>query len=103
MTSRVADSESVEQAMAAGGSTGLIVGSALCALSLLWALLVTSGAAQSLVDTIVRWHVIHPVYVIATIEPRRVVALFLLAGMTGYAFGETFAHLWNRGLRLVRP
>jgi hypothetical protein len=102
MTGRVADSESVQQAMVAG-STGLIVGSVLCALSLLWALLVASGEAQSLVDMIVRWHVIHPVYVIATIEPRRVVALFLLAGITGYAFGETFAHLWNRGLRLVRP
>ena len=78
MTSQVADSESMEQAMVAGGSTGLIVGAVLCALSLLWALMVASGAAQSLVDMIVRWHVIHPVYVIATVEPRRVVALFLL-------------------------
>jgi hypothetical protein len=68
MANQLADSESAEQAMV--GSTGLIVGSALCVLSVIWALLVVSGAAQSLVDLIVRWHVINPVYVIATIEPR---------------------------------
>ena len=71
----------------------------LAALYALWALLVASGAAQSLFDFVaVRLHV-GPVYVIEQVDPRRAAILALLAGVIGYAIGAACAGQCRRAER----
>ena len=75
---------------------GLVLGSFLGAWHLLWSILVASGWAQALVDFLFWIHFIKPVYVIDNFSPGRALLLIAITSAVGYAFGYTFAILWNR-------
>jgi hypothetical protein len=91
-----AHSRSVRQEGLAIANAGLITGSFLSGLYLLWALCVVSGLAQSLLDVISARHLIEPVYVVEQIDPSRLTVLVLLIALVGYGAGGAFAVLWNR-------
>ncbi|MGL4286505.1 MAG: hypothetical protein ACRCVA_09195 [Phreatobacter sp.] len=83
-------------------STGLALGSLLGGAHLLWALLVASGFAQSVMDFIFWLHFIRPVWVIEGFNVGKAAGLIGLTGVIGYALGAAFAFLWNR-LRRASP
>ena len=100
MTSNVAGLRSAKEPRVAVGSAGLVAGSLLGGVYVLWALLVISGGAQSLMNVISTMHVIRPVYVVEQIEPMRLAALALLSAAVGYFLGGAFAVIWNNTVRL---
>ena len=75
---------------------GLVLGSLLGGVHVLWALLVAGGVAQPLMDFIFWLHFIRPVYVIEGFDPLRAAGLVLLTAMIGYAMGSALAFLWNQ-------
>ena len=99
MTTQLPDPDPAKQATVAVGGAGLVVGSFCGGMYVLWALLVISGAAQWLMNTISVLHVIRPVYVIEEIDPLRLAGLALLSAVLGYTMGGAFAVLWNRTVR----
>jgi hypothetical protein len=99
MTDEVVGSGPARQATGAVSGVGLAVGVCAAALYALWALVVASGAAQSLFDFIaVRLHV-GPVFVIEQVDPARAAILALLAGVIGYAIGAACAGQCHRATR----
>ena len=75
---------------------GLVLGSFLGAWHLLWSILVALGWAQALIDFLFWIHFIKPVYVIESFDAGRALLLIAITSAIGYAFGYTFAILWNR-------
>ncbi len=99
MTDEVVGPDPERQATGAVSGAGLAVGLCAAALYALWALVVASGAAQSLFDFVaVRLHV-GPVYVIEQVDPRRAAILAVLAGVIGYAIGAACAGACHRAER----
>ncbi len=95
MTSQVAGSEGRREAIIGVGSCGLVLGSLVGGLHLLWAVLVASGIAQPLMDFLFWLHFIRPVYVIEGFDPLRAAGLVFVTAIVGYAIGCAFALLWN--------
>src|SRR5690349_18381953 len=95
MTTSVVEPVRAEETTVAASNVGRVFGLFQGGLYLLWALLVASGAAQSVMDFIFRLHFIHPVYVTEEIDAPRIVVAVLLSAAAGYAFGGAFALFWN--------
>ena len=74
---------------------GVVVGSALGAWHLGWALLVAFGIAQWLIDWTFRLHFIEPVWVITTFRPGLAIALIVLTSVLGFVTGWVAAGVWN--------
>lgn len=74
---------------------GVVVGSALGAWHLGWALLVAFGIAQWLIDWTFRLHFIEPVWVITAFRPRLAIALIVLTSVLGFLTGWVAAGIWN--------
>lgn len=75
--------------------TGLAVASFLAGFHFLWALLVASGWAQSVMDFIMRLHMIKPFYVIAPFDIALAGSLVAFTAISGYAIGIFYAWIWN--------
>lgn len=74
---------------------GVVVGSALGAWHLGWALLVAFGIAQWLIDWTFRLHFIEPVWVITGFRPGLAIALIVLTSVLGFVTGWVAAGIWN--------
>ncbi|MFA6521279.1 MAG: hypothetical protein WCT53_02755 [Candidatus Gracilibacteria bacterium] len=74
---------------------GLVVGSLMGGLHLLWSILVAFGAAQFLMDWILKLHFLSNPYVIADFNLGFAVGLIALTFAVGYIVGWVLALLWN--------
>jgi len=77
-------------------SLGLVFGTFLAILHLLWALLVAVGAAQPVMDFFFRLHMITPPYKIAEFNLGTAAGLVLVTAISGYVAGWVAGHIWNR-------
>ena len=74
---------------------GLVFGTFLGAWHFVWAGLVLSGIAQSLMNWIFRLHFIDPPYSILPFNIGAAITLILLTSITGYLSGWVFGAIWN--------
>jgi len=74
---------------------GLVFGTFLGTWHFVWAWLVLSGFAQSLMNWIFRLHFIEPPYTILPFNFGAAVALILVTSITGYLSGWVLGALWN--------
>lgn len=77
-------------------TTGLVLGSLLGLVHLLWALLVLFGWAQGLMDWIFSLHFITPPYMITVFGWGNALLLIIVTAVIGYVLGWVFAWLWNK-------
>ncbi len=74
---------------------GLVFGTFLGVWHFVWAWLVLSGMAQSLMNWIFRLHFIEPPYTIMPFNFGVAIALIALTSITGYLSGWLLAAIWN--------
>lgn len=74
---------------------GLVFGTFLGCWHFVWALLVLSGMAQSLLNWIFRLHFIQPPYTILPFNLGVAVALILITSVIGYLSGWVLGAIWN--------
>lgn len=74
---------------------GLLCGTFLGSWHFVWAWLVLSGMAQSLLDWIFRLHFIQPPYTILPFNLGVAVALIVITSVTGYLAGWVLGAIWN--------
>jgi hypothetical protein len=74
---------------------GLVFGTFLGAWHFVWAWLVLSGMAQSLMNWIFRLHFIEPPYTIRPFNFGMAIALIVITSITGYLSGWVLAAIWN--------
>jgi hypothetical protein len=78
-------------------TVGLVVGSFLGTVHLVWSILVALGWAEPLMTFIFRLHFIEPPYhQIAPFHIGSAILLIVIASLVGYGAGSLFAALWNR-------
>ncbi len=76
--------------------TGLVLGSLVGVIHLVWSILVAIGLAQSLVDFIFKLHMVRPIIVVDTFSIGLAVALIIVTAIIGYIVGYIFALIWNK-------
>jgi len=74
---------------------GLVFGTFLGIWHFVWAGLVLSGMAQSLMNWIFRLHFIEPPYTVLPFNLGLAVALILVTSITGYLSGWILGAIWN--------
>ena len=74
---------------------GLVFGTFLGTWHFVWAWLVLSGMAQSLMNWIFRLHFIEPPYTILPFNFGVAVTLILVTSTTGYLSGWVLGAIWN--------
>lgn len=74
---------------------GLVFGAFLGTWHFVWAGLVLSGIAQSLMNWIFRLHFIEPPYTILPFNFGVALMLILVTSITGYLSGWVFGAIWN--------
>lgn len=74
---------------------GLVIGSAFGLWHFVWAILVASGFAQSLMDWIFKLHFIQPLYVVTPFKPLLALTLIVVTSVLGYLSGWIAAAIWN--------
>jgi len=74
---------------------GLLLGTFFGCWHFVWALLVLSGMAQSLLIWIFRLHFIQPPYTILPFNLGVAVALILITSVIGYLSGWVLGAIWN--------
>jgi hypothetical protein len=75
---------------------GLVVGAVIALWHIFWAALVLVGFAQPLIDFVFWAHMIQPVYVVKTFDPKAAITLIAITFIIGYAFGFAGGVIWNR-------
>lgn len=75
---------------------GLVVGALLGGWHILWALLVLTGLAQSLLDFIFWAHMIQSIYIVKAFDISAALTLVVITFVMGYAFGFVGAIFWNK-------
>ena len=75
--------------------TGLALGVSLGLYHLFWAILVSSGLAQLVVDFILKIHFIELPLTIAPFDPGLAALLVLMTTLVGGLTGAIFAGVWN--------
>ena len=76
--------------------TGLVLGLVLGLWHLCWAALVAAGAAQPVIDFILRLHFMEPFIRIQSFEVTTAVMLVAVTAAIGFVFGAVAALVWNR-------
>ena len=76
-------------------TTGLALGGLLGFIHLLWALLVFTGFAQTLMDFVFSMHMLTPVLTVGPFSIVRAVGLIIMTFVVGYVLGWLFAKAWN--------
>jgi hypothetical protein len=74
---------------------GLLLGTLLLVSHLVWATLVASGWAQTVMDFVFRIHFIKPAYAIASFDAVTALLLIAITASVGYVTGFVLAALWN--------
>lgn len=75
---------------------GLVLGASLGVFHLIWALLVASGTAQSMMDFVFKLHMINPPYTIASFSFGLALTLIIVTAVIGYIAGLIIGYLWNK-------
>lgn len=75
---------------------GLVLGSLVGGLHVLWAILAALGWAQPVVDFIFRIHFMKPVFVVDAFSFGTALILIAVTASIGYAVGCIFGVLWNK-------
>ena len=75
--------------------TGFVFALLLGGWHTLWAALVASGCAQSVLNFVFWLHFIKPIYVIADFKLSVALALIAITGAIGYVIGLIAGFLWN--------
>ena len=74
-----------------GSAFGILLGT----FHLIWAWLVLTGIAQTVMNWIFRLHFIEPPYTVLPFNLGVAVALIVITTMIGYVAGWTLAAMWN--------
>jgi hypothetical protein len=74
---------------------GLVLASFMGISHFLWAWLVLTGIAQTVIDWIFRLHFIEPAYVITSFDLGVATTLIVLTSAIGYLTGWVLAAIWN--------
>jgi len=74
---------------------GLLLGTLLLGFHSVWAALVASGWAQTVMDFVFRIHFIKPVYAVASFDAVTALLLIAITAGAGYVTGFMLAALWN--------
>lgn len=78
-----------------GNFVGLITGSFLGLVHLLWAVLVALGYAQGLLDWILGLHFLDNPYTVGEFAVSRALTLVVVTFVVGYVAGYLFTIIWN--------
>lgn len=62
-----------------------------------WALLVSSGVGQKMLDMVYRVHFLNNPFVVSPFIATRAVKLIVFTAVMGYVIGFVFAIIWNKG------
>lgn len=77
--------------------TGLTLGLFMGLMHASWALLVSAGMAQKVLDMVYRVHFLNNPFVVSPFLMTRAIKLVVFTSIVGYAMGFVFAFVWNRG------
>jgi hypothetical protein len=75
---------------------GVALGTLMGGWHLLWAIVVSAGWGQPLLDFVFWMHFMNPVFVIDSFSFVRAVVLIAVTAGGGYCFGYVGAAIWNR-------
>ncbi len=75
---------------------GVVVGSLLALVHLIWSLLVATGNAKAYLDFVFGLHFINLKYTINPFDLGTAVTLVIVAGVIGYVIGYILALIWNK-------
>jgi len=76
--------------------TGLVLGTIVGGMHVMWSLLLLVGWAQPLVTFILWAHMVQIGYVLGPFDIKASVTLILVTAVVGYAVGFAFATFWNK-------
>jgi hypothetical protein len=75
---------------------GMVLGTLVGGLHVVWSVLVAFGWAQPLVNLILKLHMIRPTLLIVdAFDFGTAIALVLVTSIVGYVVGYAFASIWN--------
>jgi len=74
---------------------GLVLGTVISGLHVVWALLVALGWAQAVLDFVFWVHFLTPAYSVTPFVAARALLLIAVTATVGYIIGYTLATLWN--------
>jgi hypothetical protein len=75
---------------------GLVFGSFLAFMHLVWSVLVATGLAQAYLNFIFNLHMIANPFQVQAFSLGRAAGLIIVTFLIGYAFGCVFAWFWNK-------
>lgn len=82
--------------MANAHKVGLLFGTLLGGIHLIWALMVFLGLAQMMMDFVFWAHMLHIPLVIGPFDATAAVALVVMTYVLGYALGYAGARVWKK-------
>ncbi|MFA5789349.1 MAG: hypothetical protein WC924_05885 [Candidatus Gracilibacteria bacterium] len=82
-----------------GNRAGLILGTFVGGLHLVWSLLVAANWAQPLMDFIFRMHFLSNPYELSTFNLGMASLLVIITFVVGYVCGLVLSFLWNKLMR----
>lgn len=77
--------------------TGIVVGLFAGLMHAGWALMVSMGMAQKVLDTVFRVHFLNNPYMVSPFMVTRAVKLVAFTAIMGYVVGFVFAYIWDKG------
>jgi hypothetical protein len=75
---------------------GLVVGSFLAVVHLVWGVLIALGLAQPLMDFVYSLHSLNNPFTVAPFDFMHSIGLVVVTFLVGYIFGYVFATLWHK-------
>ena len=75
---------------------GIVVGTMLGGIHLLWSILVALGWAQALANFSMWAHMVHMALIIGPFDAGAAVTLIIVASLIGYCVGYLAGTVWNR-------
>ncbi|OGL62691.1 hypothetical protein A3C09_02305 [Candidatus Uhrbacteria bacterium RIFCSPHIGHO2_02_FULL_47_44] len=76
--------------------TGLALGGLLGLIHLVWSVVVALGLGQSLVDWIMKIHMVEATHTVLPFALPSAITLIVLTTLVGYVVGYAFATIWNK-------
>mgnify|MGYP001592060498 CR=1 FL=1 len=76
---------------------GLTLGLFMGLMHAVWAVMVSMGLGQKMLDMVYRVHFLNNPFVVSPFIATRAVKLIVFTALMGYVVGFVFAFVWNRG------
>ena len=77
-------------------SLGLVMGTFLATMHVIWSILVFFGGAQWLINVIFKLHMMSPIVMVTQFNLTKAVLLIIVTGCIGYIAGRLLGTIWNR-------